>query len=364
MLRFIISLALFICFSPLPSQAEEKIDWEAKQRAADIHQKLIQTQLSACAPSTATQVTFDDLFDANSESKAVNPNYTTKCVTVEGLAHWRMLMRDEKSRYAYARKGDSLLDQSLREHIGIIGHETMLSYELSDAPYQGTVTGVLSDCDTLFLPMGGYCHYQGGPFLYIVEIKGEPLKTHTRLTGEWAQWRYGNLGALDMSSDTAHVEAYFDTWLNLIAGRMKTGFETVKAISGQADNDYMKWDTFVAANSLDDIKASYYHGLYQAFFGTDTHYQHPNLLTGQRRYFVRTTPKPKDYTEMVYLSCVCLEDNCEGRWPISTADSLVSSDLPYLCHQHRVNKDNEWRAALPQADVPFRINTVELKGPS
>lgn len=360
MLRFILSLALVICLLPAPSQAQQNIDWEARKQAAEIHQKLIQTQLSACAPSTATRVTFNDLFDAKSKAKAVNPEYASKCVSVEGLANWRMLTRNERSGYIYARQGEHWFAQNLREHIGIVGHEVMLSYALNESPRQGTVTGVLSDCDTLVLPMGGYCHYQGGPFLYLIEIEGEPLKARTRLTGEWAEWRYGNLGAVDMMTDAAHVEAYFDAWLNHIAGRLKTGFETIKALYGSGNDDYMNWDKYVAANSLEDIKLPFYHGLYQAFFGTDTVYQNPNLLTGERRYFIQSQPMPKDYHDIRYMSCVCLEESCEGRWPISTADDYVSPDLPYLCHQHWVTEKNEWRSTLPAREVPFAIKEVVL----
>lgn len=358
-MKILIGLVLSLClWSGMTAQASDQATWETQRKAAEARSALIATQMTACSEDTAISVTFDELFDPDPSRLASNPKYDAKCVSFDAQAHWRRIIRDEFSRYKRTQVQRNRTDTTLRQHIGMAGHELMQSHDLTKSPKSGKITGVLSDCQSLFLPMGGYCHYESGPFLFLVDLDSGPLNTMTRLIGNEAAWRYGNLSKVDLTSSFApHVEAYFDSWLNAISRRFESDFSGVKSQLNSVNDSYMQWDDYVAASGRDDIKLPYYRGLYDAFFGTDTVYQNANLLTGERRYFIRSLPQPKDHTEIYYVSCVCLTEDCDGRWPISTADVFVSKDLPYLCQSHWL-KDNQWKSNLPQSE--WKTGLIEL----
>ena len=335
------------------------MDWDAKKQAAKIRHSLIETQISGCSIDNAIAISFDELFDPTPGVLASNPKYDAKCVTLEAQAHWRRIIRDSKTRYVNARVPFRINDPDSRQHIGLAGHEIMTERDLFNQAKFGKITGVLSDCTTLFLPMGGYCHYESGPFLILADLTDEEELTIERLVGPVAIERYGNLGDMDMDSSFApNIETFFDTWLNAIARGQKDDFEYVKSIFDGGNDDYMKWDDFALASGRDDIKSGYYRGLYDAFFGDNSPYQSPELLTGERRYFAKSLPTPKDYKSLQMLSCVCLEESCKGRWPISTADNFISSNLPYLCLTHWWSGE-KWKSYLPSQVAPYRV--IETK---
>jgi hypothetical protein len=354
----VVSIFIFL-LATVEAFAADPVDLRDREKSAKIRQNLIQTELSSCSLENAIQISFGDLFDPTPGVLASNPIYDAKCVTVEALAHWRRLIRDSKSRYVTSRIPFRRNDPNLRQHIGLAGHELMLEHALMDKAQSGQVTGVLSDCRTLFLPMGGYCHYESGPFLILVDIDKKAELKIERLVGLAAAGEYGNLGDMDMTSSFApNVEVYFETWLNAIARGMEDDFEYVKSIFAGGNEDYMQWNEYALAAGRDDIKSSYYRGLYDAFFGENSPYQNPALVTGERRYFVKNLPEPEDYKSLQMLSCVCLEESCDGKWPISTADNFVSNDLPYLCHSHWWS-DEGWKSYLPSPIAPYRVTDIE-----
>lgn len=359
MFRYLICLIPFLLMASTSNTAETT-DWEAREQAAKIRHSLIETELSGCSADNAITVSFDQLFDPAPGALASNPRYDAKCITVEAQAHWRRIIRDGKSRYVTARLPFQINDPDRRQHIGLAGHELMTEHDLFVQAKSGKITGVLSDCTTLFLPMGGYCHYESGPFLILVELNDVSELKIERLVGSAAMDRFGNLADMDMASSFApNVETHFETWLNAIARGMKDDFEYVKSVFGGGSDDYMQWDDFALASGRDDIKSGYYRGLYDAFFGENSPYQNPALLTGERRYFVKAIPEPEDYKSLKIVSCVCLEESCKGRWPISTADNFVSSDLPYLCHTHWWSEER-WKSYLPSQIAPYRVTETEL----
>jgi hypothetical protein len=123
----------------------------------------VATRPDKCNLNLAAKV---DLLTLASQPKG----WVGKCVAVGGYWQGRALFaqqRDARSRYAQSRS-------ALRERrVGIYGTgELLRSAPRAAAAY--TAVGIVGDCEALWagvVMVMGYCHYTGGPYIAVSEMR-------------------------------------------------------------------------------------------------------------------------------------------------------------------------------------------------
>ncbi|HEY0012345.1 MAG TPA: hypothetical protein VGB79_05775 [Allosphingosinicella sp.] len=93
-----------------------------------------------------------------------------KCVAVDGYWRHRALFataRDARRRYAQSS------ERSSGRRVGIYGTQALLA-SAPGTPAAYTAIGIAGQCDTLAegaMMVMGYCHYTGGPYIAIAEMR-------------------------------------------------------------------------------------------------------------------------------------------------------------------------------------------------
>jgi len=316
----------------------------------------ISAVMETCSQDTAIAISFDDVFDPRPGKFQANPEYFYQCVKFGAIARWRRIVRDRLYSYRIAQSGIFRADESMKIHIGLVGHETMKSAGLSQTAISGTITGVLATCG---FTMGGYCHYESGPYLVMESVRGQKITSSTRYLGEWAHKELGNLTEIDEAKAAEFgIYSYFDKWIEAITTGDQKSFEWIASKAGYGDIEHAKYTTHRNAQSRQDLHG-YYRGLWEAFFDPGSPYTQIDRWNGERKYFsVKTSISDKPG----YMACVCIIDNCTGRWPISSADQFVNKHVPYICI--RPNKgETGWETYLPAQSSGYPVFEKQYLAP-
>ncbi len=336
-----LSVVLTLGFYPVPSAAQDSL---SDQQYQDIYEKaerdyeLIMKAFESCDQDSAVPIDFEDVFDPPLEPFQANQKYEFKCVKFDAIASWRHLHKpDPEARYRSAQSGIFQAHTLVREHIGLENHDLMRDEELREKSLNAEVTGILATCGFTW---SGYCHYQPGTFLVAKFVDGDPVTSTIRFVGERARAKLGNLSPMnEVEAAELGITDVFYTWLEGFRVRDREAFEVLVALADQ-DTTHNTYEKFLT-NGLSDKTIPYHKGLASAFFDSESRFrQLDNHLNLTKAYFKRDTKlvipegvKKPWYGQSVhgYLACVCLENTCEGRWPISTADANLSQSTPYIC---------------------------------
>jgi len=347
MFRFLTVLLLIVLASSAQAQ-ESDIFEEAKKYSASVYKAL-----KDCDSTTALNITFDDVFDSGPEFRA-NPKFNLKCVSFDAVASWRRIYRDEMTGYVIAKSGKYKADKTVRQHIGLAGHETMSTLGLRENAVKGKITGVLGTCG---FTMGGYCHYESGPYLTLVTVKGQKISSHLRLVGNDAAEKYGNLKELSKSHAlSVGLSNFFSDWRNAIGLGDEKSFNWIASLAGYENGDNTQFEDHQGYHSKDEVHG-FYRGLWEAFFDNESTYMKltPGKL-GEQKYFQEISSGAEDEPPN-YVACLCVIDVCDNRWPISTRDVYVNDNLPYLCVLAR-KEEGDWRSYLPMESSKGPVREV------
>jgi len=96
--------------------------------------------------------------------------WTGKCVAVDGYWQLRALFAQRRD----ARSSYSMSNTAVRDRrIGIYGSDRLLA-AAPRSPAAYTAVGIVGQCEQLWaeaVMVMGYCHYTGGPYLAVAEMK-------------------------------------------------------------------------------------------------------------------------------------------------------------------------------------------------
>lgn len=352
MFRFLTFL-IYIFFAPYAQAQNVNIFEEAKKHSASISKAL-----ENCSSETAINIKFDDVFDSGPEFRA-NPDYNLKCVSFDALASWRRILRDEMTGYIIAESGQFRASKRVQQHIGLAGHDTMKASGLNEGVIKGKIIGVLGTCG---FRMGGYCHYESGPYLTLVGVDGQKITSHLRLVGDEAAQKYGNLKELSKSYTlSVGLSDFFSDWRSAIGLADKKSFDWIAGLAGYENSEHTQFEDYQNYYSKDDV-SGFYKGLWEAFFDKDSAYR---KLTqgklGEQKYFQKTgSGESEDFPN--YAACLCVIDVCDNRWPISTHDVYIGDNLPYICVMTR-KENGKWKSYLPSQSSKSPIREVNSFSP-
>lgn len=133
---------------------------------ADQHEPYVVMRVAdrpeSCNLSLATRISLQSLIS--------EPKWEGKCVAVDGYWHQRALFANASD----ARRRSSQWSGELRaRRVGIYGTDELLT----SAPQTGvayTAIGIAGQCGTLAegaIMVMGYCHYTGGPYIAVSEMR-------------------------------------------------------------------------------------------------------------------------------------------------------------------------------------------------
>lgn len=151
--------------------------------------------------------------------------------------------------------------------------------------------------------VGGGCNYWGTDF-YADQAR-KTGRRFERLTGPENRKNYGNLTVPDQ--DWVHLKAFTE------AAR--------EELQDNLDREPRNWQ------KPEDLPLQRYFALVEKLAG-----KRPELA-----FFLEETFPEYPHRIEVH-GCFCLEEDCDGRWPISTLDVYYRPDLPYMCF--KIDKDD------------------------
>ena len=341
-----------------PLAQEEENPWEKAERT----QAIISEEFKKCDATNAVVISFDELFDPRVEPFQANPKFLHKCIRVKGVAGWRHLYKDSLSQYRTQQSGIVQAHTLVRQHVGLANHELMTEKKLLESHVEGEVIGILGTCG---FTMGGYCHYYQGPYIIAVSINGERLTEVTRFIGKAAQKELGNLKEISFERARRYsISPAFEDWIEALSKGDKPAFEWILETAGiNVVNLNLNFED-LARGELDN---PYFEGVREAFFDEKSVYR--KLVDHQkfeRKYFQRFTnvTLPPDMETPWYgrnrdgfVACICITDNCDGRWPISSADFYIGENTPYICKQ-LFERENELKNSSYNDHVETDENEV------
>ena len=305
----------------------------------------VEAELADCTPDTSEALEWSELFHPDPTKLAANPKWLARCVTVPGVAQWRRVMRDHAAKYEQAQHDRFDPPPGLTTHIGLAGHETMELYGLSDAMIEGRITGVLSQCEGM--SWAGYCHYvtNGSPFIELVHAEGVAVEGQVRLVGDGVEAKLGNLRQLSASEmQGSGLQAAVQRRTDAILRADRAGFDEVVKSSiygsyrSRTDMDYAAYAASPDGEGLEEP------GLWAVFFDPTSPYRQPGYAFGERRVYADETVSPDEESEdgPSRIICTCLQDSCEGEWPISTVDIGPNTAVPMICEDAERYEGSDW----------------------
>ena len=341
-------LAATLLFGAAHAQAEDTSKfskYEAEEARRVALAERVEAELTDCTPDTAEAVEWGELFHPDPSQLAANPRWLARCITVPGVAKWRRVMRDHAAEYERARDGTHRAEAGVTTHVGLSGHETMKAHGLLDVIIDGRITGVLSQCEGFV--MGGYCHYESGtaPFIRLANVEGEQIEGQVRLVGDDVEAQLGNLREISASElQGSGLQAAVQRRTDAILRADRTGFDEVVKSSiygsyrSRTDMDYAVYAASPDGEGLEEP------GLWAVFFDPTSTYRQPGYAFGERRVYADEAVSSDDEVEdgPVRIICTCLQDSCEGEWPISTVDIGPNTAVPVICENAERYKGSDW----------------------
>lgn len=96
--------------------------------------------------------------------------WTGRCIAIDGYWHGRALFASRKDALRpYAQSNDALN----KRRVGLYGTKELLS-SAPRAPLAYTAVGIAGECEALgegAIMVMGYCHYTGGPYIALAEMR-------------------------------------------------------------------------------------------------------------------------------------------------------------------------------------------------
>ncbi|MGD0190946.1 MAG: hypothetical protein ABSD74_09420 [Rhizomicrobium sp.] len=258
--------------------------------------------------------------------------YFGKCIRTRGLVFARYIFPDLPSLYGHPQP---------EETIAIYGASPQ-GYELWDMRKFVDVVGFAYSCESLWanaevqaqqsmeeakkkgsgettIPfLAGECHYHAGPILYVSQIAIDGGAA-TRFFGPAAAEKYGNL--TPMAHDTPHAAEIVEAIAPAFQHVRKRDEESLKA---HLEKLGMNLAASEAKMAIDPNRSPF------------------SFLLGAGRapeihYFLLKTPSTDAASDYVAFGCVCKVSDCEGTWPIHSADTNADPDWPYACMSAQKN---------------------------
>lgn len=334
-------LALNACIWLASSAAADPLDdfsaWV--ERAEEVRNADRDPLMAACTPDTARRLSFE-------EFAIYSPDYMWECVTVSGLTQGRFVYGAPEHLYAsdrwevqFGNQGneddDYQWDRSNPFRFGIDTND-LPHPEFGSWLYEVTVTGIAKDCeafsdslsrrnevanfasrgDGLVISMPSrYCHTFRGGVIDPVAISYGERRRFPRLIGDEARQRFGSLQPLD--SRWPIREEIVDAG-NAFLSALRAG-----------DRAQL---TELAGGHLEESWSEAYVSPTSPYRQLETRPGAPQFIVfepdGQPR---NSAPSEFALQSFSAYICFCVEDDCDGRWPISVGDTQSAADRPYVC---------------------------------
>ena len=281
-----------------------------------------------CTASEAIPIALEDF--------ASDPDlYIGKCVRTHGLIAFRSIFPDLHRLYTayylpanpiavYGKNLDDLW--GMRKFADVVGFayscEQLWTRAEMNADKETEEAKKRGSQDEYIPFIAGECHYHGGPLIYLSQISVDE-NSPTRLSGITAG-RYGNLKPLHADVPQAaeirgFLEPIFESMEKRDEATLRSRLQELGA--GDAHNQ---------AKDLLDPRKSPFSFLFGANVELNVH------------YFVLRQPATYTPNRYIAVGCVCKKNDCDGLWPIATADAGANPDWPFACIS--VERDEDYKS--------------------
>lgn len=284
-----------------------------------------------CIGETAHRISFADL--------AVNSaGYAGRCISVEGLLWGNMLFGLPEHIYL-AERFDVLRERrflgagmSNPFRVGVQSHTIEIPVS---GPWalEVQILGIAADClsendrsarvSHIMTMIEGalivgtrhdYCGWYDGPAINAIEVDVGDRRIFPRQHGSTAR---DHLGSLWEMPETAWPDAEVRASLLSLVARLRQGDRSLPSL--MSDRFFGTW----YSDRASFIRSE-----------TDT----PSMRLFWTVNSDPPAPDNNDERHEVVYGCVCLEESCSGRWPISFVDTLPTDGQPYLCVRYNVTQ--------------------------
>lgn len=295
----------------------------------------------ALAMSATTPCTFDNATPVHPYEIMVEsePPYG-ECIEMQGYVWGYTFFADVVGFYR-ARADNEIYDPN-NGWLGLYFSDPSFR---QDNMREAVVVGKLNSCERAYqtavaeseegsiIMMRGYCHYRGGLTMNSVQIRSGAIARFTRQYGDENRISFGDLSAeRELSTLPQEVGFLFNSYLvALRAG----DHETIGQIIGPSNGPSDEADRRSSIDHLAGQGDSPFAKVRDA--GSDL----------QSAYFqINDDPDYADIeNEQAWIGCFCVDDECSGRWPISSADATATPGPPYVCltayyEDHYVNGEH------------------------
>lgn len=175
-----------------------------------------------------------------------------------------------------------------------------------------------ADEDTLIM-MIGYCHYRGGLTLNSVQIRAGSEIQFERQVGDQNRRSFGDLSEqMPPSMLPIDVTDLFDLFLSAL----RSG-DTV--LMGQIVDSWNLLDDELDRQAFVSYLAGRRNSPFSVMREAGPELQIAYFLERENSEFA------EDESDQAWVGCFCVEEDCTGRWPISTIDATAETRTPYVC---------------------------------
>jgi hypothetical protein len=216
-----------------------------------------------------------------------------------------------------------------------------------DMPVRADMVGKLGTCEDLAkgaLMVSGYCRGGAGAILAVDDADLAPLRV-SRLVSEDDRRKFGNLAPAPADwAAAAQVDGLLAAWLQAVA---HGDADTLARLHGKGDSlKGARPDEVMRAVEIDE-------GLWSEVRSWSRPHQTAVFVAKPRG--ASGPDRSNSRWDQAAVGCVCREDDCAGRWPISYADTGTNGARPYLCVElRRSGKDraspSPWRVSAHADD--------------
>lgn len=278
---------------------------------------------------------------ANSERLSVaelvtrSERYRGRCIALSAHRIGDLLFADHRDVYHHATR-------RVDEPRGIIGIPYGADFDgRGDGLNQGIYYGRLESCeeaqrnfrrssraalrsaaeggDIILLHFYGYCASSLGPALRVERAEERPSSGFRRLNGDQWRQRLGELAPVRSTDPHSAIAAWAAQATSDGCGEIAD--LSPPPASGPREGLDVPWGT-PAFGPAEREKVA----------------RHCATRTRQRAMFTvsASSPSAEPGTRLDIIACLCLTEDCAGRWPVALIDTGWGVDRPYLCQRLRL----------------------------
>jgi len=279
------------------------------------------------AASAAASCSFQNAHEVQPYELMADPEaWIDECVQLNGYVSGYSFFADVAGNYRF-RASDRIYDPNQ----GWLG---LYFDERSDSEGRlrhASVVGRVNTCERsyeaassaadegIIIMMIGYCHYRGGLTLDSVRMRAGSEVQFERQIGDENRRSFGDLThQVSPSELPVEIQDLFDRFFAVLGSRDA-------ALMGQIVNGWSlaeeELDSQAVARYLSGRDGSPFSAVREAGAGLQIAY-----------FLERNDPvSTESETDQLWVGCFCVENDCRGRWPISTFDATAVAGKPYVC---------------------------------